>query len=160
VDAASKKDEEEKPVGSAYTPVSLPAPKRLRNPFAAFEQQQPTAAAPALRSSVSVGGAKKLTWSERQALAKKQAEEEEARSRTASFVPPASAPVVPNTSSSAPTFGRATAAKITPRNFGAVGAVAAGVAVGAGASRFAHSVGDGAGREELVCINVKTLFMQ
>lgn len=163
MDTASKKDEEEKPVGSAYTPVSLPAPKKLKNPFAAFEQQQQATAAPALRSSVSVGGPKKLTWSERQALAKKQAEEEEARSRTASF---ASASVAPNTSSSAPTFGRATAAKTTPRNFSAVGAVAAGAAVGAGASRFTHSIGGGAGREAEeepvapVCINAKPLFMQ
>jgi hypothetical protein len=94
VDAASKKDEEEKPVGSAYTPVSLPAPKKLINPFAAFEQQQQGATAPALRSSVSVGGPKKLTSSERQdALAKKEAEE--AISQFASFVPPAPAPVVP-----------------------------------------------------------------
>ena len=165
VDAPSKKDEEEKPVGSAYTPVSLPAPKKLKNPFAAFGQQQQVAAAPALRSSVSVGGPKKLTWSERQALAKKQAEEEE-RSRTASFVPPASSPVVTNTSSSAPTFGRATVAKTTQRNFGAVGAVATGAAVGAGASRFTRSIGDDAGREveeepvAPVCINTKPLFMQ
>jgi len=40
-------------------------------------------------SSSSLGGAKKLTWFERQALAKKQAEEEEARGHCASFVPPA-----------------------------------------------------------------------
>lgn len=36
---------------------------------------------------ISQGGAKKLTWSERQALAKKQVEEEEAHSKAASFQP-------------------------------------------------------------------------
>lgn len=45
VDTAGKKDKEEKPVGSAYTPVWLPAPKKLINPFAA---QQQAATAPAL----------------------------------------------------------------------------------------------------------------
>lgn len=142
------KDEEEKPVGSAYTPVSLPAPRKLRNPFAAFEQQQQNTAPP-LKSSVSAGGPKKLTWSERQALAKKQAEEEEAKSRGASFVsPPSSASAVPKTfTSNAPTFGRAAVAKPAVRNFGAVGPVSAGEAVGAGASLFAHSTGNSAGYE-------------
>jgi len=146
MDTPSSKDEEEKPVGSAYTPVSLPAPRKLKNPFSAFEQQQQNTAPP-LKSSVSAGGPKKLTWSERQALAKKQAEEEEARSRGASFVSPPSsaAPAVPTFTSSAPTFGRAAVAKPAPRNFGAVGPVSAGAAVGAGASLFAHSTGDSAG---------------
>ena len=140
-------DEEEKPVGSVYTPVSLPAPKKLKNPFAAFEQQQ-VAAAPPLRSSVSAGGPKKLTWSERQALAKKQAEEEDTRSRSASYVSPALAPGVSKTfTSSAPTFGRAAVSKATPRNFGAVGAVAAGAAVGVGSSLFTQSTSDSAGFE-------------
>ncbi|KAH7904712.1 hypothetical protein BJ138DRAFT_1119147 [Hygrophoropsis aurantiaca] len=77
------------PVGTAYTPVSLPAPKKLTNRFAQFEAQsqaqtQQRTPAPA------TGGAKKLTWSERQALAKKQAEEEEMRSKSAPWQTPVS----------------------------------------------------------------------
>jgi hypothetical protein len=97
-----------------------------------------------------------LKWSERQALAKKQAEEEP-RSRSASYFPPGSAPVVPNTfTSSAPTFGRAMVTNTAPRNFSAVGAVATGVA---GALLFTV-------REvevepiALVCITANALFMQ
>ena len=48
-------------------------------------QQQQTPAAPIASST----GAKKLTWSERQAMAKTQQEEEEERSRAASFKPSA-----------------------------------------------------------------------
>ena len=66
------------PAQSAYSPVSLPAPKKLKNPFAAMEQQSQQT----FRQSTSpTGGAKKLTWSERQALAKKRAEEEEQQSQ-------------------------------------------------------------------------------
>ncbi|KZP01525.1 hypothetical protein CALVIDRAFT_8603 [Calocera viscosa TUFC12733] len=63
------------PVGTAYTPVSLAAPKKLVNPFANRMQQEekPPALSPAST------GPKKLTWSERQAAAKKQQEEEDAR---------------------------------------------------------------------------------
>ena len=131
------------PVGTAYTPVSLPAPKKLKNPFAAFEQQGQ------ISPSQAQSAPKKLTWSERQAQAKKQAEEEEARSRSSSFVQPAVFPTTkPTFTSSAPAFGRATAAKSAPRNFGAV-PVAAGVGaatgfVAAGASRFgSQSSGSG-----------------
>lgn len=83
--ASSKPQEDDKigPVGTAYTPIKL-HPKKLVNPFAAMEAKaQAEAAPPAIQH---VGG-KKLTWSERQALAKKQAEEEESRSRAASFHP-------------------------------------------------------------------------
>ena len=66
------------PAQSAYSPVSLPAPKKLKNPFAAMEQQSQQSYSPSTSSS---GGAKKLTWSERQALAKKRAEEEEQQSQ-------------------------------------------------------------------------------
>ncbi|KAF8634657.1 hypothetical protein AX15_000796 [Amanita polypyramis BW_CC] len=147
VDTTTKKDED-KPVGSAYTPVSLPAPKKLRNPFAGFEKQQQVSAPP-LRSSASAGGPKKLTWSERQAAAKKQAEGDEARSRNASYVPTPTVPTAMKSfTSSAPAFGRASVAKPTPKNFGAVGAAAGfGAAVGAGASILAHSTGDSASRE-------------
>lgn len=135
------------PVGTAYTPVALPPPKKLKNPFAAFEQQGQTS--PTQLQSGS-GGSKKLTWSERQAQAKKQAAEEEARSRSSGFVQSAVSPTSkPTFTSSAPAFGRATAAKSAPRNFGAlpvaagVGA-ATGVGVAAGASRFAsQSSGSG-----------------
>jgi hypothetical protein len=70
--------------GTAYTPVSLPAPKKLANRFAQFEQTSPTSP-PAISP---LGSGKKLTWSERQALAKKQAAEEEERSRSVSFKAP------------------------------------------------------------------------
>ena len=69
-------------------------------------------------------------------------EEEEARSRTAGYVQPAASPVPkPTFTSSAPAFGRATATKSAPRNFGAVPVAASvgaasGVALGAGAPRF------------------------
>jgi len=120
------------PAKSAYTPVNLPAPRKLRNPFAAMEQQsQQTSPGP------SPGGAKKLTWSERQALAKKQQEEEESRSRGATFVPPASPASKPVFKSSAPAFGRAAVSQNTPRNFGAVGAsIGAGAVAGATVAAF------------------------
>ena len=77
------------PAQSAYSPVSLPAPKKLKNPFAAMEQQSQQTFSPST-SSLS-GGAKKLTWSERQALAKKRAEEEEQQSQQ-TFSPSIPAP--------------------------------------------------------------------
>jgi len=73
--------------GTAWTPVKL-TPGKLKNPFAKFEQQQQQQA-PAPRASPT-GGTTKLTWSERQALAKRQAEEEEQRSKQASWQSPAS----------------------------------------------------------------------
>lgn len=135
--APTKPAEEDKiePNKSAYTPVSLPPPKKLKNPFAQFEQQA-AAATPPPRPAAGTGP-KKLTWSERQALAKKQQEEEEARSRAAGFnVQKAASPVPkPTFKSSAPAFGRATTPATPPRNFGAVGAaVGAGAAIGAGAA--------------------------
>ena len=64
--------------GTAYTPVSLPPPKMLNNPFEARAQAtlaaQPTPPRPAAGS----GG--KSTWSERQAFARKRANEEGAAS--------------------------------------------------------------------------------
>jgi hypothetical protein len=166
------------PAQSAYSPVSLPPPKKLRNPFAAMEQQSQQTFSPGTSSpsggakkltwserqalakkraeeeeqqsqqTVSPstlspsGGAKKLTWSERQALAKKREEEEEAKSRGASTVPSAASPISkPVFKSSAPTFGRATAAQGAPRNFGMVGAAAVvGAVAGATATFFARSV--------------------
>lgn len=74
--------------GTAYTPVNLGAPKKLVNPFAA-RQAETQAQASSYKPPISTGAAssagsgKKLTWSERQALAKKQKEEEEARSASA-----------------------------------------------------------------------------
>ena len=116
---------------SAWTPVSLPPPKKLKNPFAAMEQQTPTQFSPT--PSVT-GASKKLTWSERQALARKKVEDEEARSRAAGFVPPAAASQ-PVFKSTAPSFGRASVSQSTPRNFGAVHAVAsAGVSAVVGAT--------------------------
>ena len=71
--------------GTNYTPVNLPPPKKLVNPFEKMAQQ--TSSSPSTPTKPAVGGAKKLTWSERQALAKKQQEEEEARSKASSFKP-------------------------------------------------------------------------
>jgi hypothetical protein len=83
-----------------------------------------------------------LTWSERQALAKKQQGEEEARSRSAAYVTPAASPVSkPVFQSSAPAFGRATVSRGAPKNFGVlpsagglVAAAGATAAVGAAAA--------------------------
>lgn len=71
------------PVGTAYTPIKL-QPKKLVNPFAAREAKAQEEAAPPKIQHVA---GKKLTWSERQALAKKQADDEESKSRAASFHP-------------------------------------------------------------------------
>jgi len=89
------------PVGTAYTPVSLPAPKKLVNPFEARQQTAATGASASRGPPFS--GTKKLTWSERQALTRKQEAEEEAKSQAASV---ASVPTV--TSS----FGFTAAARI------------------------------------------------
>ena len=126
-------EERIEPAKSAYTPVNLPAPKKLKNPFAAMEQQQSSTPSPSTPNS-----GKKLTWSERQALAKKQVEEEEARSRSAAFVPSVATPTAnPVFKSSAPAFGRSAVTPSAPRNFGAIGAAAgAGVAIGATAAAF------------------------
>lgn len=112
------------PNKSAWTPVNLPAPKKLKNPFAAMEQQTLTQQGSPTPSAV--GASKKLTWSERQALAKKQAEEEEAKSRAAGFKPPAAAEEAskPVFKSTAPSFGKASIQPNKPRNFGAVPEVA------------------------------------
>jgi len=73
-----------------------------------------------------------LTWSERQALAKKQQGEEEARSRSAAYVAPAASPVSkPVFQSSAPAFGRATVSRGAPKNFGGLPS-AGGVVASAG----------------------------
>lgn len=69
------------PVGTAYTPIKL-TPKRLVNPFAARQAQAQEEDVPPKKQPTA---GKKLTWSERQALAKKQADEEESKSRAASF---------------------------------------------------------------------------
>jgi len=71
-------------VGTNWEPVQLPKPKRLVNPFEkraqeTFQEQQQQ-----VKPQVKKTG---MTWSERQALAKKQAEEEEARSKASSFKP-------------------------------------------------------------------------
>ena len=126
-------EERIEPAKSAYTPVNLPAPKKLKNPFAAMEQQQSSTPSPSTPNS-----GKKLTWSERQALAKKQVEEEEARSRSAAFVPSVATPTAnPVFKSSAPAFGRSAVTPSAPRNFGAIGAAAGGgVAIGATAAAF------------------------
>lgn len=118
------------PNKSAYTPIVLPTPKKLKSPFAKFEQQAADSAPSPPRFTASSGsGSKKLSWSERQALAKKQQEEEEARSRAASFSPSAESTVPkPAFKSNAPAAGRI-------RHFGAAG-VAAGAGVGLVASGF------------------------
>ncbi|KAF8501185.1 hypothetical protein JB92DRAFT_882584 [Gautieria morchelliformis] len=79
----SKPAEEDRivPVETAYTPVCLPAPKKLVNPFDSHQRAGASNASVAREPPVS---SKKLTWSERQALAKKQQAEEEARFEAAS----------------------------------------------------------------------------
>ncbi|KAI0940986.1 hypothetical protein AcV7_003214 [Taiwanofungus camphoratus] len=104
--APSKPDADDRigPVGTAYTPIKL-QPKKLVNPFAAMESKaQVEVAQPKLQPT----GGKKLTWSERQALAKKQAEEEETKSRAASFQPPPAAGLI------APSFRGAIRPPATP----------------------------------------------
>ena len=83
-------------------------------------------------------GAMKLTWSERQALAKTQAAEDEALSRGAAFKTAPAPPFV----SSAPTFGRAVpAASAAARNLGSATAGAA-VQVGTAALAMKEAVWD------------------
>ena len=95
--------------------MSLPAPKKLNNPFEARAQAAMSAqSTPAPRPSGGSGG--KLTWSERQALAKKRAEEEEVASRAAV----------------APEVTRAVPAVSSASKWGSA-AAAGGVAVGAAA---------------------------
>lgn len=65
--------------------MSLPAPKRLNNPFEA--RSQAALAAQSTPAPRPMGSGGKLTWSERQALAKKRAEEEEANSRASAAQP-------------------------------------------------------------------------
>jgi hypothetical protein len=73
--------------GTAYTPVSLPPPKRLNNPFEARAQAALSAqSVPLPRPAGASTG--RMTWSERQALAKKRAEEDEATSRAAAAPAP------------------------------------------------------------------------
>ncbi|KAI9621345.1 hypothetical protein H4Q26_015844 [Puccinia striiformis f. sp. tritici PST-130] len=64
-------------VGTAYTPVSLGKPGKLGNRLSAFSTPQEVNQPFRPRSG------KKMTWAERQALAKNVAAEEEARSRAA-----------------------------------------------------------------------------
>lgn len=76
-------------MGTNWEPVQLPKPKRLVNPFekrAQETQQEQT------KPSIKKSG---MSWSERQALAKKQAEEDEARSRASSFKPTPAAASTP-----------------------------------------------------------------
>lgn len=73
--------------GTAYTPVELPKPKKLVNPFAAAQAQRSTPApssAPSSGGAAGAGGGAKLTWSQRQALAKERDAADEARSSQAS----------------------------------------------------------------------------
>ncbi|KAF8498450.1 hypothetical protein JB92DRAFT_972010 [Gautieria morchelliformis] len=77
----SKPAEEDRIVHvTAYTPVCLPAPKKLVNPFDSHQRAGASNASVAREPPIS---SKKLTWSERQALAKKQ-QAEEARFEAAS----------------------------------------------------------------------------
>jgi hypothetical protein len=64
----------------AYQPVQLAAPKKLVNPFAARQAEATLEGTSQGRPGT---GVKALTWSERQAIAKKRQEEEDQRSKTA-----------------------------------------------------------------------------
>jgi hypothetical protein len=72
------------PVGTNYTPVTLAAPKKLRNPFEAM-QARAAEPAPGPKAPAAGAGGKKLTWSERQALVKQQQAHEDAASRAAGW---------------------------------------------------------------------------
>ena len=63
--------------------MQLPKPKRLVNPFEKRAQEAFQEQHQAKPQAKKTG----MTWSERQALAKKQAEEDEARSKASSFKP-------------------------------------------------------------------------
>ena len=93
-----------------------------------------------------------MTWSERQALAKKKQGEEEARNRSAAYVAPAASPVSkPVFQSSAPALERATASWGAPINFGGLppagGVVAATATVGAAAAVGVSTAGVIAARD-------------
>lgn len=79
-------------MGTNWEPVQLPKPRKLVNPFEkraqdALQEQQQQVKPPVKKTGMS--------WSERQALAKKQAEEEEARSKASSFKPTPAASSTP-----------------------------------------------------------------
>ncbi|EFP94595.2 uncharacterized protein PGTG_20551 [Puccinia graminis f. sp. tritici CRL 75-36-700-3] len=78
--STQENDNEGRPgyVGTAYTPVSLGKPGKLGSRLSAFSTPQEVNPAVSAAS-----GGKKMTWAERQALAKKVAAEEEERSRAA-----------------------------------------------------------------------------
>lgn len=91
--------------GTSYTPISLAKPGKLGNRWGQAQAQeqadkvapQTTTAASAVTgvaSTPTTTGSKPLTWSERQALAKKQREEEDKASMKG-VVAPAPAPVMP-----------------------------------------------------------------
>ena len=89
-------------VGTAYEPVKLPTPKKLGNRFP-FAQSAQTSTPPApAPSSISGGQPKKLTWSERQAIARKEQEEEEERSKNAISNATSTVPPVPSTNTTSP----------------------------------------------------------
>lgn len=136
------------PQGTSYTPVSLPKPGKLVNRWGANAVQQdsdtsapkaptpswsrptptstPSATAAASPLAPNTGAAQKpLTWSERQAIAKKQREEEEAASAAA-------------------TSAQVGAPKLTTAGSGAAFGVGAGVgaAAGAGLARVAPRFDD------------------
>jgi hypothetical protein len=69
--------------GTNWQPVKLDKPKKLVNPFAAREAQALADAQGATQARPAPRSTGKLTWSERQAMAKKQRDEDEAKSRQA-----------------------------------------------------------------------------
>ena len=134
--------------GTNWQPVQLPKPKKLNNPFEKFQGAASTPEPPKPTPS---GG--KLTWSQRQELAKQRQAEEEATSRAATATAPTSAaPPAPSVGSIASRFGGAPAAAspppapravppapaapTPPASFGRVGGTAAagiaGIAAGGG----------------------------
>lgn len=80
VTASSNPAEEDRvePVGTNYTPISLGSPKKLINPF---EKKAQEGEQQALAPVKNAGG--RISWSERQTLAKKKAKEEEIQSKAA-----------------------------------------------------------------------------
>lgn len=96
---ASEARERPEAVGTSYTPVSLGKPGKLGNrwnPGAAAQETPSSTPSFGANRNVSSGSGGKMTWSERQAAAKKQAEAEDAKSRNlGQTAPPPSAPPPP-----------------------------------------------------------------
>lgn len=101
---ASESRERPEAVGTAYEPVSLGKPGKLGNRwnFAGNQQDNKPSVPSPMSTGRNVSSGGKLTWSERQAQAKKLQEEEDARASGGFQASETAAPVAPP----APSIGR------------------------------------------------------